>query len=47
MSHDMAAGHPDMDYAEHQRTYAGFLLGTKILGGFVIALLAGMLIFLV
>jgi hypothetical protein len=47
MNHDHAAGHPDMDYAEHRRTYSGFLQGTKILAGFVILLLIGMAIFLV
>jgi hypothetical protein len=47
MSTDMTGGHPDMDYAEHNRTYSGFLTGTKILAGFVILLLIGMFIFLV
>lgn len=47
MSSDMTGGHPDMDYAEHNRTFNGFILGTKILSGFVILLLIGMLVFLV
>ena len=25
----MTAGHPDMDYAEHERTYRGFVAMTK------------------
>ena len=47
MSTNMTGGHPDMDYAEHTRTYDGFLTGTKFLAGFVILLLIGMAIFLV
>jgi Bacterial aa3 type cytochrome c oxidase subunit IV len=47
MSTDMTGGHPDMDYAEHNRTYSGFLTGTKVLASFVILLLIGMFIFLV
>ncbi len=47
MSSDMTGGHPDMDYAEHNRTFNGFILGTKILSGIVILLLIGMLVFLV
>ena len=34
-----AGGHPDMDYAEHDRTYAGFLTFTKFGVVFVVALL--------
>ena len=30
MSVDTSGGHPAMDYKEHQRTYAGFILFTKI-----------------
>jgi Bacterial aa3 type cytochrome c oxidase subunit IV len=47
MSNDQAGGHPDMDYAEHNRTYNGFILGTKILAGIVTLLLIWMLVFLV
>ncbi len=47
MSSDHAGGHPDMDYHEHNRTYAGFLTATKILIIVVVALLVGMFIFLV
>ncbi len=36
-----------MDYAEHNRTYAGFLTLTKISIGALVALLAGMFLFLV
>ena len=28
MSVDTSSGHPAMDYAEHKRTYAGFVRGT-------------------
>lgn len=28
-NHAVAGGHPDMDYAEHERTYAGFVALTK------------------
>jgi hypothetical protein len=27
--HDNAAGHPDMDYAEHEKTYKMFLVLAK------------------
>jgi hypothetical protein len=37
-----AGGHPDMDYAEHERTYRGFLTFAKIGIVFVIALLVFM-----
>jgi hypothetical protein len=36
-----------MDYAEHQKTYAGFLRLTKIAIVFLVLLLAGMKLFLV
>jgi len=36
-----------MDYAEHERTYAGFLKFTKIGIVFLVVLLAGMKFFLV
>ena len=47
MSENKAGGHPDMDYHEHHRTYGGFLTGTKVLIGIVVALMIGMFIFLV
>ncbi len=47
MSEHHAGGHPEMDYVEHERTYAGFLTGTKVLVGLVILILVGMFIFLV
>ena len=47
MSIDTLNGHPDMDYAEHQKTYASFLRLTKFAIVFLVILLAGMKIFLV
>lgn len=47
MSDNHAGGHPDMDYAEHERTYAGFITATKVSIGLVVAILVGMYIFLV
>lgn len=47
MSVDTSSGHPAMDYAEHEKTYAGFLRFTKIAIVFLVVLLAGMKIFLV
>lgn len=47
MSEHAAGGHPAMDYAEHHRTYAGFLSATKIVLIATIVLLAGMAVFLV
>ena len=46
MAIDTSGGNPHMDYAEHTRTYHGFLQATVILLGGIIALLAGMAIFL-
>ena len=40
-------GHPAMDYAEHNRTYAAFLRFSKIGIVSLVALLAGMYFFLV
>ena len=37
-----AGGHPDMDYAEHERTYRGFLTFTK----FGVVFLAALMIFM-
>jgi len=47
MSVDTSGGHPAMDYAEHQRTYRGFVRGTMTVLVLVILLLIGMAIFLV
>ena len=47
MSVDMNNGHPAMDYAEHQKTYAGFLTLTKYVIVGVVLLLVGMFYFLV
>lgn len=47
MTIDTSRGHPAMDYAEHQRTYNGFIRGTVILTTIVIVILAGMAYFLV
>ena len=47
MSIDTSNGHPAMDYAEHQKTYAGFLRFTKYGIVFLVVLLLGMKIFLV
>jgi hypothetical protein len=44
---DTSKGHSDMDYAEHQRTYAGFLHLIKISVIGIALLLIGMKIFLV
>ena len=47
MGVDLTKGHPDMDYAEHQRTYQGFLRFTKYMIVFLVLLIAGMKFFLV
>jgi hypothetical protein len=47
VSVDTSKGHPAMDYAEHEKTYAGFLRFTKIAIVCLVVLLAGMKIFLV
>ena len=47
MSVDTSKGHPAMDYREHIRTYDGFLKGSVVLILLVLAILAGMLVFLV
>ncbi|HVY43708.1 MAG: aa3-type cytochrome c oxidase subunit IV [Bacteroidota bacterium] len=43
---DTSGGHPEMDYAEHARTYRGFLRGTVVLVVAVAVILLWMLIFL-
>lgn len=44
---DVSNGHPAMDYAEHQKTYAGFVRLTKYTILLLVVVLAGMKIFLV
>jgi hypothetical protein len=39
MAIDPSGGHPAMDYAEHTRTYSGFLRATVILIVLVVAIL--------
>ena len=36
MAVDPSGGHPAMDYAEHIRTYSGFLSGTMVMIVFVV-----------
>jgi Bacterial aa3 type cytochrome c oxidase subunit IV len=43
MSVDTSHGHPAMDYAEHNRTYKGFIRATVILVVLVVAILAYLL----
>ena len=47
MSIDSSSGHPAMDYAEHRRTYSGFIRGTITLVVLVAIILLSMLMFLV
>jgi Bacterial aa3 type cytochrome c oxidase subunit IV len=47
MSIDTSSGHPAMDYAEHTRTYRGFLRGTVVLIVLVVLILLFMLFYLV
>jgi hypothetical protein len=47
MGIDTTGGNPNMDYAEHTRTYAGFLRLTTIVIAFLVVLLLGMKFFLV
>lgn len=47
MAIDTSSGHKDMDYAEHARTYAGFIRLIKIVVISAVVILAGMKIFLV
>lgn len=46
MGLDLSGGHAAMDYAEHDRTYKGFIKGTIVLAAFVVAILLGMFFFL-
>lgn len=47
MSIDTSNGHPAMDYAEHKRTYVGFIRFTQISIVCLVVLLIGMAVFLV
>jgi uncharacterized protein involved in cysteine biosynthesis len=47
MSVDTSNGHPAMDYAEHKRTYEGFLRFIQISLVLLVLLLIGMAAFLV
>lgn len=47
MSDHATGGHPAMDYAEHNRTYNGFLTATKFGVIFLVLLMLGMYVFLV
>jgi Bacterial aa3 type cytochrome c oxidase subunit IV len=46
-SSNHTGGHPAMDYAEHNRTYAGFIKGTVGLIVACVLILVGMAVFLV
>lgn len=46
MAIDFSGGSSTMDYAEHQRTYDGFLRGAKVLTVLVVLILVAMAIFL-
>lgn len=46
MSVDTSKGHPAMDYAQHKRTYEGFIRGTQISVVLLVLLLVGMAVFL-
>jgi hypothetical protein len=43
---ETAGGSPNMDYAEHERTYAGFIKLVKYSTAVVVLTLIGMAIFL-
>lgn len=46
MNLDTSTGHPDMDYAQHRRTYEGFIRGMQISIALLVVLLVGMAVFL-
>jgi len=46
MGLDLSGGHSAMDYAEHSRTYNGFIKGTIVLSTVVVLILLGMFFFL-
>ena len=45
MSIETAGGHPAMDYAEHNRTYRGFIRASQIFAVHVVIILVLMAIF--
>lgn len=47
MSVDTSGGHPAMDYKEHHRTYAGFIMVTKVVVVLTVLTLIGMAVTLV
>lgn len=47
MGLDLSGGHSEMDYAEHKRTYEGFIKGTIVLTVSVAVILLGMFFFLI
>ncbi len=47
MSVDTSKGHPEMDYAEHEKTYAGFIKVSKYSTVLILVILALMAAFLV
>jgi hypothetical protein len=46
MSVNTSGGHPEMDYNEHVRTYAGFLRGLQLIVGVVLLSLVLAAVFL-
>jgi hypothetical protein len=47
MAIDPSGGHPAMDYAEHVRTYSGFIRATMVMIAIIVVTLLFMLFFLV
>jgi len=47
MSIDLSGGHPDMDYKEHRKTYAGFIRASVLIIVLIATLLVGMAMTLV
>jgi len=43
---DSSTGHPEMDYAQAEKTYKGFIFLTKLSIASMVVLLAGMAFFL-
>lgn len=46
MSVDMSDSHPEMDVEQHETTYEGFILATKICTVFIVLTLIAMAYFL-
>jgi hypothetical protein len=46
MSVNTSGGHPEMDYQEHIRTYAGFVRGLQLIVGLVLLTLVLMALLL-